>query len=201
MMYPVIKTNYTLPPICTSEILRYSGCKEPSVEVSELLQSCMEECEGIFKGNVCYTELSFKIEGSIIDFGFFKVDSSDLKKNLSGCESVVVFGATVGMELDRLLRKYSAISPARAVILQAVGAERIEALCNAFCQDLMFEKAKIGYEIRPRFSAGYGDLSLNAQKDIFKLLDCSRKIGLTLNESLLMTPTKSVTAFVGIGRK
>ncbi|MBO5857729.1 MAG: Vitamin B12 dependent methionine synthase activation subunit, partial [Clostridia bacterium] len=42
------------------------------------------------------------------------------------------------------------------------------------------------------------DLELTTQKDIFKILDCSKKIGLTLNDSLLMSPTKSVTAFVGI---
>ena len=36
------------------------------------------------------------------------------------------------------------------------------------------------------------------QKDIFKILDCSKKIGLTLTDSLLMSPTKSVTAIVGI---
>ena len=39
------------------------------------------------------------------------------------------------------------------------------------------------------------------QKDIFKVLDCERKIGLTLNESLLMSPSKSVTAIVGIAAK
>ncbi len=52
---------------------------------------------------------------------------------------------------------------------------------------------------RPRFSPGYGDLTLLAQKDIFAVLDCGKRIGLTLNDSLLMSPSKSVTAFVGIG--
>jgi len=30
------------------------------------------------------------------------------------------------------------------------------------------------------------------------VLDCAKKIGLTLNDSLLMSPSKSVTAFAGI---
>ena len=51
----------------------------------------------------------------------------------------------------------------------------------------------------PRFSPGYGDLPLSLQRDIFRVLDCPRKIGLTLNESLLMSPSKSVTAIVGLG--
>ena len=46
----------------------------------------------------------------------------------------------------------------------------------------------------------YGDLPLEMQKDIFNVLDCSKRIGLTLNESLLMSPSKSVTAIIGISK-
>ena len=80
-------------------------------------------------------------------------------------------------------------------MFQALGAERIESLCDTFCNDMNNE---LGVRLKPRFSAGYGDLPLEVQKDIFRVLDCPRKIGLTLNDSLLMSPTKSVTAIVGI---
>ena len=79
--------------------------------------------------------------------------------------------------------------------MQALGAERIEALCDAFCDSLISEK---GVLLRPRFSPGYGDLPLEVQKDIFSLLECHKRIGVSLNESLLMSPSKSVTAFVGL---
>ena len=91
--------------------------------------------------------------------------------------------------------KYSKISPSKALMFQALGAERIESLCDTFCNDMNNE---LGVRLKPRFSAGYGDLPLEVQKDIFRVLDCPRKIGLTLNDSLLMSPTKSVTAIVGI---
>ena len=55
-----------------------------------------------------------------------------------------------------------------------------------------------GLSLRPRFSPGYGDLPLEAQESVFKALDCHRKIGLALNDSLLMSPSKSVTAIVGL---
>ena len=58
-----------------------------------------------------------------------------------------------------------------------------------------------GIHFTDRFSPGYGDLPLDVQKNIFPLLDCERKIGLTLNESLIMSPSKSVTAFVGMARQ
>ena len=81
------------------------------------------------------------------------------------------------------------------MIFQAIGTERIESLCDTFCGEYSKEK---NVNLKPRFSPGYGDLSLETQKDIFIILDCPRKIGVTLNESFLMSPSKSVTAFVGI---
>ena len=106
----------------------------------------------------------------------------------------MIFATTVGIGLDRLIMKYSRLSPSRAVCLQAIGAERIEALCDAFCDELKSDFAVTS----PRFSPGYGDFSINFQTEIFKALDCPRKIGLSLNSALLMSPSKSVTAIVGI---
>ena len=53
-------------------------------------------------------------------------------------------------------------------------------------------------DIKPRFSPGYGDVPLEIQKDIVMLLDCAKRIGVSLNDSLLMSPSKSVTAFIGL---
>jgi len=94
-----------------------------------------------------------------------------------------------------MIAKYGRISPVRALFFQAIGAERIESLCNAFCKDI-----KKDLNITPRFSPGFGDLPLELQKDIFFALQPHRNIGLTLNESLLMSPSKSVTAIIGIKR-
>ena len=113
----------------------------------------------------------------------------------------VIFGATVGLEADRLIKRYSRLDTARAVMLQAIGAERIEALCDAFCADIEENVAERGLFTRPRFSPGYGDLPLEIQRDFVRVLDCRRKIGVTLNESLLMSPSKSVTAIIGLSDK
>lgn len=182
--------------ICPSkkEILRYMGCRGTSDELDALISSCLDECANAFRYGVCYTETPVCIDGDRISFGSVGVTSHSLAKNLSECKGAVIFGATVGLEIDRLIAKYGRISPSRAVALQALGAERVEALCDCFCREL---EHKLG-RLRPRFSPGYGDLPLSFQKDIFSLLDCPRRIGLTLNDSLLMSPSKSVTAIVGV---
>ena len=65
----------------------------------------------------------------------------------------------------------------------------------AICRELAENDSKSNF--RPRFSPGYGDFPLTAQRDIFAILDCPKRIGLSLNQSLLLSPTKSVTAVIG----
>ena len=194
----IVTKNFTEPPVCKKEILRYAGCKTKGMQEEEqilgLLEECLAEVLPKLSYKLCYIELPLAINGEECDFNGIHLLSKDLAKNLHGCERVVLFAATIGIEIDRLITKYGHVSPAKAVMLQAIGAERIESLCDAFCEEL---KKEMG--IRPRFSPGYGDLSLEAQKDIFQILNCSKNIGLSLNDSLLMSPSKSVTAFVGLG--
>ena len=181
----------TPEPISSREVLRFAGGEASP----ELFSECIAEAKGKFSFKVCYTELSVSVEGDVCDFGLFSVSSGALAKNLRSCKRVLLFCATVGVGTDRLIAKYTRTAPSRALMLSALGSERIEALCDAFCLEFAKER---GVRLRPRFSPGYADLPLDIQRDIFSILDPSRRIGVTLGERLLMTPTKSVTAFVGI---
>ena len=191
MMGMVLSKVYSAPLVCEKEILRYAGCKSDDSHTIALINKLLDEAQNLISYRVCYCKLPLSVNGDRCNIGDLSFDSKDLAKNLEGCNQVIIFAATLGAQFDRLIEKYSRISPSSALILQAIGAERIEALCDAFCQDL---KAKL----KPRFSAGYGDLSLEVQKDIFALLDCQKHIGLTLTDRLIMCPSKSVTAIVGI---
>lgn len=172
--------TYDAPPVDRREILRYAGVRGDAPEIEALLDECLGEAEGKLTYKVCYG-------GFPVSF-FDPVDSKDLKKHLEGCDKVILFAATVGIEIDRLIARYASVSPTKSLIFQAIGAERIEALCDEFNSEF----------VGSRFSPGYGDLPLEFQKEIFKVLDCPKRIGLTLNESMLMSPTKSVTAIIGV---
>ncbi len=189
--------TYSSPPIDKKEILRYAGVSEEAPEIEKLLSECVEITLSTLSYKVCYSEFPVNHCNGYTDFGFFTTDSAALAKNLAGCSRVIVFAATVGIGIDRLILRYSSVSPAKALIFQAIGAERIETLCDTFCHDIQNELGD-SFTTRPRFSPGYGDLPLKVQKEIFSVLDAPRKIGLTLNDSLLMSPTKSVTAILGI---
>ena len=192
-MGTILVKNYAPMPFDKSEILRYAQAKGESPELDLIIDECIGEVSDKLLYKVCYGEFDISVDQPNIDFGFMNITSKDLSKNLKDCKKTVVFGATVGIELDRLILRYGRISPVKALIFQAIGAERIEALADAFNNEI-----KEKYITVPRFSAGYGDFSVYKQTDIFNILDCGRKIGLTLNDSMMMSPTKSVTAIIGI---
>ena len=194
MTAQVFTKTYEDFPFNDREILRYAGCTTGE-ELTSLLAEAKSLVKNAFVYKVCFARLPVQTEGGRVALNGVLLPSNDLKKALKGCKEVLLMAATVGVGIDRLVLKYQQISPSKAVFLQAIGAERIETLCNAFCKD--FEREE-GVLLRPRFSPGYGDLPLEIQNLVFQWLSPEKSIGLTLGDSLLMSPTKSVTAFVGI---
>jgi hypothetical protein len=192
-------------PFDEGEAMRYFGYGKgksmPPEEVKTLFSACAQEALAASSYRVAYAEFPVKYrEGGILDLSFTQTSSKSLKLNLEGCHKVIAFAATVGVGIDRLICRYERSSPSKAYAFQAIGAERAESLCNVFNGE-MSEKLKAEGEFtRPRFSCGYGDFPLEKQRDFFAALDCNRKIGLTLNDSLLMSPSKSVTALIGVAK-
>lgn len=195
----VYKKIYTLPDFDSSEILRYARVKESDLATDRLLFECCDMLKEL-SGAVCFCEVPVKVCQDGVNLDFVKVKSTGLAKNLKNCQSAVIFAATAGAKIDRLIEKYNRIDLSRAVMLQAVGTERVEALCDLFSRDIELQKKQKGEFTRPRFSPGYGDLPLEIQRDIFRVLDPFKNIGVSLCESLLMTPSKSVTAIIGVGK-
>lgn len=192
--------RYAPPPVDRREIWRYAGCRGAAgAPLEALLEDCLAEALPALDYRACACAYPVVRASGALELGFAAVRSESLAKNLAGCGRVLLFAATVGLELDRLIARAQSGAPARALLLQAIGAERIEALADAVAADARADAARRGLAVRPRFSPGYGDLPLALQREIFAALDCPRRIGLTLGGSLLMTPTKSVTALIGAG--
>ena len=132
----------------------------------------------------------------VCDVGFAKTKSLDLAKNLDGCKEAFVFAVTLGIETERYLGALSKISPSEHFICDGY----YSALCESACDEA--EKVIKQSEIcKPRFSPGYGDLSLSLQKEVLACLEASNRVGITLTESCLMVPQKSVTAIMGIKQR
>ena len=194
MLNKVLYKTYDNLPIDEREALRYAGCRgEVDEKMQALLQECVKESESVLSYKVVYTVVQ---ASSLME----KWQDKLLCARLQNAEYAVVFASTIGLGIDRLILKNESVSPTKALFMQSLGAERIESLCNAFCKDIKTACEEKGYKAGARFSAGYGDFSIERQREIFALLSPEKTIGLTLNDSLLMSPTKSVTAIIPIGK-
>ncbi len=176
------------------EIRRYAGIKESNYELEKLIGECKSEAEGMLKYALCYDEFPLSMDGDEVNLSFSKVISKDLAENLKGASRAIVFACSIGVELDRLVAKYGNISPTKGLIMHAIGVERVEGLADCFNTEL-----KDRYRLKPRFSPGYGDLGLSIQRDIIDVLGATKNIGITLNDNFTLSPSKSITAIIGVG--
>ena len=115
---------------------------------------------------------------------------------LETCSQAAVLACTLGAECDALLRSAQARDMARAVILDACASSYVEAGCDGAEEDI--SRHFPGKYRSDRFSPGYGDLPLSLQPAITAALDTPRRIGLYVTDSLMLSPSKSVTAIVGL---
>ena len=188
--------SYGTVTVSAREVFHFLRIYDASAQsdLSGEVLSVIDELNGLVRPRLCYARYHVFEDGDVLDLGFGRVKSRDLQKNLSGCREIILVAATAGLEVDRAIAKYSRLSPSRAVILQAAAAASVEAALDKLSGELKSD----GLSLRPRFSCGYGDLSLELQRDIFATLDCPKNIGVSLTDTLLMTPTKSVSAIIGI---
>ena len=189
------------------EIYRYMGYqgKIPDESVCRMTDEVLDELLNAIEPKNIYMRFACNVSDekvSLYDIEYkkkyFTATSRDLSVNMAQCQQAVLMAATLGIGADKLLNRYELINMAKASIAQACGAECIEAYCNIIQEEIREWAGKENLYLRPRFSAGYGDLRLDTQKDIFNVLECTKRIGLTLTQSVLMYPTKSVTAFIGL---
>lgn len=188
------------------EIYRYLGYRGqlPDDTVCQMIDEVLQELFRVIKPRNLYQIFACKVQGDEIrlqneaQMDEVVFHSKKLADNLAQCSKVILLAATLGIEADKLLQRYEIMNMAKASIAQACGAACIEAYCNLLQEQIRGQALTEGFYLRPRFSPGYGDLPLETQKMIFDCLQCTKRLGLTLTDSLLMYPTKSVTAFIGM---
>ena len=216
MSFPIVRKSYKASEIEIDphEVLRYLGYKKELVTAEDLAQveGFLPEARAAMKAAACWGRFEVDLlAGDKIRFPYGDVESRDLSRNLRGgapvgdCAScaparreIFLFAATIGLEYDRLVQRARISSMAKASFLSAIGAAAVEKVCDLLNEEPRQLAAGEGKTLRPRYSAGYGDYTLENQRGIFDLLTPAKYIGLTLKDNLIMVPEKSVTAVIGI---
>ncbi len=183
----------TLERLSQSEAKRYLGGDK--IELDEKMLRLFESCE---KEVIAHARPKYLYK--IIDLPYPGIFAGeDIKNHLSGCAKAALICATLGSDIDRLIRVSQISDMSRAVVLDSFASVAIEQVCRQL-DDLLAENYP-EYFFTFRFSPGYGDYPIELQKTYLSILDAPRKIGLSTNENYLLTPSKSVTAIAGMSKE
>jgi len=183
-----------------NEILRLLGTKEADGTLSSLIDFCLHKLEDIARPRCCSIPVSLQWEEGGLRLGEHSVNSRSLSAHIQGCEGAILLAATLGAQVDRFALRASKTDIAQAAVWQACAAAMIEAVCDEYC-DRLAARQPAGMYLRPRYSPGYGDYGLEEQSWLLSILQAQKHIGLTLTQGGMLTPTKSVTAVIGVTRQ
>jgi len=139
-------------------------------------------------------------EGAVVLEGGDVLRSHRVAALLAGCTEVLLMGATAGYKIVAAVGRAAADNNlARAVVYDATASEIVDAaldwLADYYRRAVRRENRTV---LTRRFSAGYGDFSIAAQQQFFRLLELER-LGITISPLHILAPEKSVTALTGIG--
>lgn len=190
-----IKLEY----VNVSEALRYLGygLNEPDPKIKELLSLCEKELLDVVRPKFVYKIFELDEEKNIISCDFI-LRGKDIKKHLSGCNKAIFLCVTLSTDVDRLIRIRQIGDMAKAAIIDSMASALVEQACDQ--AERIISRELPDYKFTWRFGLGYGDFPLESQKQFLNILDAQKKIGVCVNNSLMLTPTKTVTCIIGAGK-
>lgn len=179
-----------------NEILLYLGYRGQEIDSAldeQIDKAIITVCQA---ARPALTERRFPIINGQIEG--LPLEGRDIAGLLKDCHEAIVFAATLGSDVERLLMRYEVLNMSDALIMDACASTAIENVCNNYEADLSSYAKAEGLYLTDRFSPGYGDLPIACQSALCSALDTGRRIGLTVTKSSLMVPRKSVTAIIGL---
>lgn len=189
----------TLKQFRRTEVLEYLGWRGGEIpqEVDLCIDACIEDTLHAVQAR--YTYRVFQLErsdGLRLAGTDFVLPGNDVAALLADCKQCVLLAATLGSGLEPIIRRAEVRDMTRAVVLDCCGSAAIEALCDQ--AEARIAHALTAPYLTDRFSPGYGDMPIDCQRQFTDILDTARQIGLTLTDSCILTPRKSVTAVIGL---
>ena len=178
------------------EVLRYLKSKGDQTLISDIaaVRGELSRVISPAAAAVCFP-LEWR-EGSLF-CGELELPGKSIAEHFKGCDSCIALAVTLGFEADRMISTLGFTDPYRALIADACATAAVEDLADMMtlsAREIFGEGKRITY----RFSPGYGDLPLALQPKLLALVDARRMLGLSVSNSMLLSPIKSVTAFIGL---
>lgn len=190
-----------------SEVLRYLGHngQEINNDLNLKINQCIKETKNEIDTKYIYQIYNIKNDLNLNTVQFENTNlilkSKDISELLRDCDKCVLMCATLGFNIEKNIRRYSYNNLTKGIIIDACATTSIEEVCDLVQDSILDEVSKEGKSLTMRYSPGYGDLDISANRDILNVLDAQRKIGVTVTNTGIMIPRKSVVALIGITNK
>ena len=192
-----MKYRIPIPTLDVHTIRRYAGLKSsdfPPERVREAAQTVRLLAEGA--GSVRYYPYDSTTHTIIAESGDLSLTSDAICRHRAEAEEVAVMAVTVGSAVEEAIDSaFSAGEYSRALLLDAAATTATEACADYLNRTVTAEAKKRGLYTAFRFSPGYGDWDITVQDDIVRLSE-GDSIGITVTESSMLIPRKSVTAVI-----
>ncbi len=187
------------------EALRYAGHK--AEDISPQLEAKFEKiyslCQSSINPNHTLARVKIRREdkGVIIENTDIVLPGEDIKKHLEGCRECYILCATVGFGAEGFIRSMQGLDTVSGLFADGCCTRAVESYCDIIEKNLRAELKKENKFLTWRYSPGYGDFPFTIQPEILQFLNTEKTIGVTCNQSCIMSPSKSVTAIMGIANK
>ena len=185
------------------DALRYMRVP-PAVQDKELTRTVREafsKLEGCITPRCVYGRFRvIHFDGGIELEGAY-IYSENIARLTARSSECYLLAATLGHETDRQITIAQSKDMLDGIALDACASVRIDAFIDEFVSSEIVPGLHDGERLTHRFSPGYGDLNMNVTEDIIAILNAQKRIGLSVTNSMMMTPIKSVTAIIGLFNK
>lgn len=202
-----VRQDYDVRSVDRGEVLRYLGyagqavTPELDARIDEVVAHCLATCrpQGVTRVfGVAGRDERDGVPVTRLAGTALALAGRSIAEHLDGAVAVGVLAVTVGMGVEAELRRLSLTDPLAQVIFDAAGTAAVERAADAAEASIVAQAHARGLHCGTRFSPGYGDLPLSTQPVLLDALDAGRLLGVRLSPALLMSPTKSVTAVIGL---
>ena len=185
-----------------SQALHFLGHQGQDVSdaLVERVERMCAHCERVSQPRWLYR--IFPIEhgqhGVLVQGTTIVLEGSDIAAHLDGARSCAIMTATCGLANERELQRLANSGGVDALLFDAAGSALAEAAADACNAQIVEEAHALGLHANWRYGPGYGDLPLDVQPAIIRVLGADKYAGLTATDANLLVPAKSITAIVGL---
>ena len=185
------------------EVLRFQGYKagidSPSVDVMALFDEALALGRTLMTPCAVLRTLRVTRAGDRLTAGDVTLTIPRIAERWGGVDELVAGVCTIGSALERRASElWEAREMPLAMMLDSVGSGAVESLAEYVNDQLCGEGIARGVKVTNRVSPGYGGWDVVEQRLLWQLCP-GDAVGVAINDTCFMTPTKTITILVGAG--